>query len=501
MRWTAQQIADAVGGRLTRGEADTTIETATQDSREIGRAAGDPPALFIPIAAERDGHDFIATSGAAVTLSAKPVGELEPGQPGQSGQSATGRSGASGQGSLPDGLAVVEVDDPAEALAALGRAGRSRLDGGVVIGITGSVGKTTTKDLLSSVFATDRPTHASHRSFNNELGVPLTILNAPDDTQALVLEMGARGIGHIELLASIGRPTVGIVTTVGAAHTSEFGSVEAVAQGKGELVEALPSAAEGGVAVLNADNPLVAAMAERTTARIVFCSSQSSPGSPGSSGGAGDAGADAAWVRAEDVTLSDDLVPQFRLVSDWGTADVVLGARGVHLVDNALCAAAAALASGVSLDDVVRGLAEPVLSPMRMSLLRTDVGTAVLDDTYNANPMSLEAALRSLAALPARRRIAVVGEMAELGAASAADHARMGALAVSLGIEVIAVGAPDYLGTLDADAPAALAADVVEAMRLLVTSPTGAALSPDDAVLVKGSRVAELERLVALLVG
>lgn len=451
------------------------IDVATQDSREIG----DQPALFVPIAAERDGHDFIAASGATITLSAQPVAELE--------QAAA----------LPEGMAVVEVDDPATALIELGRSARARLDGRAVVGITGSVGKTTTKDLLASVLAVDRPTHASHRSFNNELGVPLTILNAPDDTEALVLEMGARGLGHIALLASIGRPTVGIVTAVGAAHTSEFGSVEAVAQGKGELVEALPSAAEGGIAVLNADNPHVCAMAERTSARVVFVSSQGRAERGADSADGGPPGS--TWVVAEEITLSADLVPSFRLVSEWGTADVVLGARGVHLVDNALCAAGAALALGVSVDDVAAGLAAPVMSPMRMSLLRTDAGTAVIDDTYNANPMSVEAALRSLAALPARRRIAVMGEMAELGENSAADHARMGALAVSLGIEVVAVGAPDYLGTLDVDAPAALAADVVEAMRMVVTSSAGVTLSPEDAVLVKGSRVAGLERLVALL--
>ncbi len=185
MRWTAGEIVEAVGGRLTRGAEATLIEVATQDSREIGAQ----PALFVPIAAERDGHDFIATSGATITLSAQPVAAL---------QQADG---------FPDEMAVIEVDDPAAALMALGRAGRARLEGRAVIGITGSVGKTTTKDLLASVLAVDRPTHASHRSFNNELGVPLTILNAPDDTEALVLEMGARGIGHIALLTSIGHPT------------------------------------------------------------------------------------------------------------------------------------------------------------------------------------------------------------------------------------------------------------------------------------------------------
>lgn len=517
MRWTAAEIADVVGGAIVRGDPATVVEMVTQDSREIG-GPDDPdrvPALFVPLVAERDGHDFIGASGAVAALSSRPVEDL-PG--------------------LPETMVVVAVDDTARALSALGSAGRDRLEGGTVVGITGSVGKTTTKDLLAAILAANRPTHASHRSFNNEIGVPLTVLNAPDGTEALVLEMGARGIGHIASLCAVGRPTVGIVTVVGAAHTSEFGSVEAVALGKGELVESLPAATDGGVAVLNAANPLVMAMAARTSARVVTF------------GPGGD-------VRAESVVLDDELVPSFVLVADGAIeppvrAAVTLGARGVHLVDNALAAAAAALAVGVPIDTVVTGLARPVLSPMRMALVRSGRGTRVIDDTYNANPMSTEAALRSLAALvlpPGGRRIAVLGEMAELGDISAAEHARLGRLAVDLGIHVIAVGAPDYLAGLDlaadgvsaagvgggpvsgpdsgagvdagrspdagaggdlvvgigigigADAGADLAAGIPEALHLLVDPPLGAPIGPDDAVLVKGSRVAGLERLVALL--
>ena len=503
MRWTAAEIADVVGGAIVRGDPATVVEMVTQDSREIG-GPDDPdgvPALFVPLVAERDGHDFIGASGAAAALSSRPVDDLD---------------------GLPETIVVIEVDDTARALSALGSAGRDRLEGGTVVGITGSVGKTTTKDLLAAILAADRLTHASHRSFNNEIGVPLTVLNAPEGTEALVLEMGARGIGHIASLCAVGRPTVGIVTVVGAAHTSEFGSVEAVALGKGELVESLPAAADGGVAVLNAANPLVMAMAARTSARVITF------------GPGGD-------VRAESVVLDDELVPSFVLVAAGAIeppvrAAVTLGARGVHLVDNALAAAAAALAVGVPIDTVVAGLARPVLSPMRMALVRSGRGTRVIDDTYNANPMSTEAAMRSLASLmlpPGGRRIAVLGEMAELGDISAAEHARLGRLAVDLGIHVIAVGAPDYLAGLEmsphvgagvgpdggagvdadartgagaggdlgvgADAGADLAAGVPEAFRLLVDPPLGAPIGPDDAVLVKGSRVAGLERLVALL--
>jgi UDP-N-acetylmuramoyl-tripeptide--D-alanyl-D-alanine ligase len=475
MRWSAAEIAGATRGRIVHGDPATVVERVTQDSRDFADAA----TLFIPLIAERDGHDFVAASGAAVSFTSRP---------------------ASGLGAVPDSMVLIEVDDTERALGELGSAGRARLDGRPVIGITGSVGKTTTKDLLASVLAVDRSTHASHRSFNNEIGVPLTILNAPDSTEALVLEMGARGVGHIARLCGIGRPTIGVVTTVGVAHTSEFGSIEAVARAKGELVEALPDEADGGVAVLNAANPLVAAMAERTAARVVMFGSVDGSDAERIEG--------VVAVSAEAVSLDDDLVPRFRLVSEWGSIDVVLGARGLHLVDNALAAAAAALAAGVPLAAVAEGLASPILSPMRMALSRTPSGTAILDDSYNANPMSTEAALRSLAALPASRRVAVLGVMAELGTVSADEHARMGEVAAALGIEVIAVDAPDYLGRLDPGlglgsgahgAHGALAADIAEAMQLLVTPPAGMPIGPHDAVLVKGSRVAGLERLTELL--
>lgn len=465
MRWVAAEVAEVVGGEVTRGDARVVVEQVTQDSREIHTTV---PTLLVPLLAERDGHDFVAGSGAAVVLSARPVAAL----------------------GLDDdhdsAMTVIEVADTSAALRDLAVAGRGRLDGRTVVGITGSVGKTTTKDLLAAIFAVDRPTHASERSFNNEIGVPLTVLNAPDETEALVLEMGARGIGHIRDLCAIGRPTVGIVTAVGAAHTSEFGSVEAVARTKGELVEALPPVAEGGVAVLAAAQPAVVAMAERTDARVVTF------------GEGGD-------VHAVGLTLDDELVPRFELVSPWGSAPVVLGARGAHLVDNALAAAAAALAVGVTMDATVEGLATPSMSPMRMSLERSSRGTRILDDTYNANPMSVEAALRSLTALPLApggRRIAVLGEMAELGDISAAEHARIGALAVDMGVDVIAVGAPDFLAEVEpaASPGSALAADITEALALLVASPIGDPIGSDDVVLVKGSRVAELERLVDLLV-
>lgn len=442
MRWTAAEIADAVDGRLI-GDPAAVVERVTQDSRDVSSTSG--PWLFVPLIAERDGHDFVAAAiaaGATVTLASRSVD--------------------AGVGT------VIEVDDTEKALMRLGGAARRRLDQAALIAVTGSVGKTTTKDLLAGIVSRDRVTHANLRSFNNEIGVPLTLLGAPDNAAAVVVEMGARGLGHIELLCRIARPTVGIVTTVGAAHTSEFGDVKSVARGKRELVEALPSEAEGGVAVLNADTELVAAMAGHTAARVVTFGAQGQ-------------------VRAVEVTVDDDLVPTFRLVSPWGEAVVRLGARGEHLVSSALAAASAALAVGVPLADVVAGLGEPQISPMRMDLQRTHDGAAVLNDAYNANPLSMAAALRSLAALPATRRLAVVGVMAELGAEAEAEHRSMVLLAEQLGIEVIAVDAPDY------GAGAHHVSGVDAAVAAI--GPLGA----DDAVLVKGSRVAALERVAEQL--
>ena len=439
MRWVASDIAAAVDGTI-EGDSAATIDRATQDSREIDSAG---EWLFVPLVADRDGHDFVPAAvagGARIVLAGRPVDAGD--------------------------ATVVRVADTGEALIRLGTASRRRLARSQVIGITGSVGKTTTKDLALAVFSQWGGVQASVRSFNNEIGLPLTLINAAETgADYVILEMGARGIGHISMLCEIGQPTIGVVTTVGSAHTSEFGSVEAVADGKGELIEALPAS---GLAVLNADVPLVAAMADRTSARVVMF------------GAGGD-------VRAESVELSDDLIPRFRLVSDWGAVDVELGARGIHLVDNALAVAAAALPTGIPPEAIAEGLATPVMSPMRMDLRRTSSGARVLDDTYNANPMSVAAALRSLAALPAERRVAVLGVMAELGDESTVEHQRMAALAGSLGIEVIAVAAPEYGPTAAHVSDHADAADRI------------GALGRDDALLVKGSRVAALERLVAAL--
>ncbi|NNE74476.1 MAG: UDP-N-acetylmuramoyl-tripeptide--D-alanyl-D-alanine ligase, partial [Acidimicrobiales bacterium] len=393
MHFRASEIAAVVGGELV-GD-DVEVSGASQDSRSLI-----PGQLFVPVLAERDGHDFIRQAieagAAAYFTQAEPVGGT-----------------------------AIRVTDAVAALQALGRHARSKLGDATVIGITGSAGKTSTKDLMASILLSTGNAHASEKSFNNEMGVPLTIINAPDNTAVLIVEMGTRGAGQIRDLVQIAAPSIGVVTTVGGAHTSEFGSVEAVAEAKAEMVEDLPAM---GWAVLNAEVPLVAAMAEQTSAQVVTF------------------GRDTGDVHATDIVRHADLTSEFTLVSPWGSASVHLGARGEHNIVNACAAAAAALAAGAGMSSVVLGLVHPELSPLRMELLTTPAGATVLNDCYNANPLSVEAALRALADLPAERRVAVLGLMAELGDEHEAEHARMAELAETLEIRVLAVAGAPYAG-------------------------------------------------------
>ena len=285
MHLLTSQIAAATGGTLHG--PDAAIDSVTIDSRSIR-----PGQLFVPIVAARDGHDFIA-------------GAVDAGAPAY----LTDRA--------PDptvNATAIQVEDTAVALAELGREARRHLPDRVV-GVTGSVGKTSTKDLLAGVLATTYRTAASEKSFNNELGLPLTMLGAPDDTEAVVLEMGARGVGHIALLCDIASPTVGVLTRVEAVHLEMFGTLDDVAQAKGELVESLPV---DGLAILNADHPVVAAMASRTKAKVITYGIDNP-----------------ADVRAENIVLDDQLRASFDLITPWGTAPVSLGARGEHQVPNA----------------------------------------------------------------------------------------------------------------------------------------------------------------------
>jgi UDP-N-acetylmuramoyl-tripeptide--D-alanyl-D-alanine ligase len=410
---------------------DVTVDGTSIDSRTIQQNQ-----LFVPIIAERDGHDFIESAleaGAAAYLTQRD----------------------------PDGRTAIVVDDTAVALMNLGVLARTRV--GSVIGITGSVGKTTTKDLLRACLATAFSTAASERSFNNELGLPLTLLNAPHDTRWVVLEMGARGVGHIKQLALVARPDVGIVTSVAMAHVEFFGGLDAVARAKSELVTALPPA---GVAVLNFDDPRVARMVALSPCPVL-----------------GYAVASDAEVRAEGVELDGDLRPRFRLVTPWGKGEVRLALHGVHQVPNALAAAAAALWCDVPFERVGQALSEARAPAMRMDVRRLPDGPTLVVDCYNANPASTDAALRALAALRAERKVALLGLMAELGAETEAEHQRTARLADELGIELVG-----YRTDLYGPAQVTTLVDAVALLR---------ALRPGDAALVKGSRVAQLEDVVA----
>jgi UDP-N-acetylmuramoyl-tripeptide--D-alanyl-D-alanine ligase len=432
LKLLASEVAEIVGGTLIG--PDVTVDGAAIDSRVL-----EPGALFVPVVAERDGHDFVdaaLAAGAAAYLTAR----------------------------RPSAGTAVAVPDTSAALTDLGRWARGRIPGPVV-GVTGSAGKTSTKDLLGGVLRPEQPTAVSERSFNNELGVPLTLFNADDGTRLAVLEMGARGFGHIAWLCEIARPDIGVVTNVAAAHTEMFGDLDGVARAKGELVAALPKT---GTAVLNANDERVMLMASRSAARVLTF-------------GIGDGD-----VRAVGTSLDEELHPTFRLESPWGSGDMRLQARGKHQAVNACAAAAAALAIGVSFDHVVDRLQSAPLSPWRMDVTRLPSGALLINDSYNANPSSMTAALEALRAAPAKRRIAVVGPMLELGALSEEAHRGVTLLADRLRIRLVAVDAPAYGAGENVRS-------VEEALGLLADVGEG------DAVLVKASRAAGLERLAARL--
>jgi UDP-N-acetylmuramoyl-tripeptide--D-alanyl-D-alanine ligase len=387
-------------------------------------------------------------------------------------------------GDLPPEFPLVDVSDPLAALSVLASRERGELPA-TFLGITGSTGKTCTKDFAAAVLATRRVVVASEGSFNNEVGLPLTLLRADEGTEAVVCEMGARGRGHIRRLCEVARPTVGVVTNVGVAHMELFGSPEVLRDAKAELPEALPA---DGVAVLNADDPVVRGYAGRTRAMVMWFGLRSD-----------------AEVRAEAVDVSPATgAASFILATPEGSAPVRLAAPGAHMVANALAAAAVGRALGIGLEDTAQGLAGARLSGSRMQLLVRADGLRVIDDAYNANPTSMAAALRAARGMAHEgRSIAVLGYMAELGPIAAEEHDRVGELVARLGIdELVVVGAEAT--------PIAVAAERegVEPDRIHLAGEAEQALTlleglvrPGDLVLVKASRVARLERVARALAG
>ncbi|MFF2197090.1 UDP-N-acetylmuramoyl-tripeptide--D-alanyl-D-alanine ligase [Streptomyces sp. NPDC058157] len=460
------EIADITGGR----PHDIPDLSATAggpvviDSRQV-----EPGSLFAAFAGEQvDGHDYAGravAAGAVAVLAARPVG-----------------------------VPAIVVDDVEKALGALARAVVGRL-GTDVVALTGSAGKTSTKDLIAQVLQHHAPTVWTPGSLNNEIGLPLTALKATAETRHLVLEMGARGIGHIAYLCGLTPPRIGLVLNVGTAHIGEFGGREAIAQAKGELVEALPSEAEGGVAVLNADDLLVRAMSARTKARTVLFGE-----------------AEDADVRATEVRMTPSGQPSFTLHTPTGCSDVTLRLYGEHHVSNALAAAAVAHVLGMSVEEIATALSGAgTLSRWRMEVTERADGVTIVNDAYNANPESMRAALRALAAMGGAgkegggRTWAVLGPMAELGDASLAEHDAVGRLAVRLNVSrLVAVGGREaswlQLGAYNEGSwgeESVLVSDAQAAVDLLRSE-----LRPGDVVLVKASRSVGLERVaLALLQG
>ncbi|UQB70978.1 UDP-N-acetylmuramoyl-tripeptide--D-alanyl-D-alanine ligase [Rhodococcus ruber] len=481
---TLARIAEVVGGTLHDVD-DPAVEvtgTVEFDSRKVT-----PHGLFLALPGARsDGHDHAAeaiAAGAAAVLAARPVGVpavVVPPVPPVETNSLAFEHDADGSG--------------AAVLAALGALARAAVDeltaaGLTVVGVTGSAGKTSTKDLLAALLAPLGPVVAPPGSFNNELGHPWTALRATPDTRFLVLEMSARGPGHIAALATVAPPRIGAVLNVGTAHLGEFGSREVIARTKGELVEALPPAAEGGVAILNADDPLVAAMAPRTRARVVFVGSDP-----------------AAHVRATDVHLDEHARPTFTLVVRDGDTErraaVTLAVHGEHHIGNALAAAAVALECGATLEQVATALGGAgAVSAHRMDVRTRADGVTVVDDAYNANPDSMRAALKALVTMARagespRRTWAVLGEMGELGDESVVEHDAIGRLAVRLDVtRIVAVGATRpvrglYQGAVMEGSwgdEATHVPDADAAIALLERE-----LQPGDLVLVKASQSVRL---------
>jgi UDP-N-acetylmuramoyl-tripeptide--D-alanyl-D-alanine ligase len=455
---TLADVADAVGGRLASGADPLRSVTGTStDSRAVSH--GD---LFVAVVGEHhDAHDFAHAAVAAGACAVLAGRELD--------------------------VPCVVVDDPVLALGRLARSVVDRMPRLTVVGITGSSGKTSTKDLMAQVLAELGPVVAPQGSFNTEVGVPVTALTIDESTRVLVSEMGARDLGHIAYLCRITPPRVGVVLNVGSAHLELFGSRDNVARTKGELVEALPDAGRGGVAVLNADDPLVLGMRSRTSATVVTY------------GRASDAD-----VRAEGETLDAEGRARFELVAREGTAAVALQLHGAHHVSNALAVAATALALGVPLDDVAARLsAATAVSRWRMEVTTTPGGVTVVNDAYNANPESMVAALDALEAMarpadgrPARRTWAVLGEMRELGMDARAAHERVGEEAVRRGVDrVVAVGAGALGVASGAEAAGGATVVVVvpdvDAAVELLREQTRAG----DLVLVKASRGSALDRV------
>ena len=466
MRLSLSQIAAAVGGRLIGPDASVTGPVVT-DSRQAAEGS-----LFVAVHGERtDGHAHLGSAGALGAVGAI-VSDLKAARAGLSVEPAE----AAESENLPMGLVLVE--DTVVALGALARTHLAGLRQGAVdrgerltvVAMTGSVGKTTTKDLTRQLLARSGPTVAPRASFNNEIGLPLTVLEADESTRYLVLEMGASGSGHIAYLTDIAPLDAAGVLMIGHAHMGGFGSIEGVAAAKAEIIAGL---LPEGTAILNADDARCAAMAELAPARVLTFSAQGEP----------------ADLQAENVVLDEAACAAFDLHLP-GLDDprrVQLAVAGAHNVANALAAAGLALAAGLEPELIAERLGSvSIESPHRMDVSELSGDLLLIDDSYNANIDSMTAALAALPALAgSRRRVVVVSEMLELGESSAADHARTGELAAQAGAAML-IGIGSTQEALDAARARGVEVVGFEDSATAI-SQIDALLSDGDAVLVKGS--------------
>ncbi|CAB4679529.1 unannotated protein [freshwater metagenome] len=445
------EIAEILGGTVHRVDTTVIVNYLVTDSRQAV-----PGAMFVAIRGENlDGHDFAASAignGASVVLAGR---ELD--------------------------VPCIVVADPVLALGALARWVREHKLSCKVIAITGSSGKTSTKDLLAQVLTAAGSTVAAVGSFNTEVGVPLTILRADEATQFLVLEMGMRGSGHLTYLTDISSPDIAAIVNIGSAHVGVVGTQEMVARAKGEIIAALP---RDGIAVLNFDDAMVMEQADRTVARVVTC---------------GEAvGSD---IRATDVRLDDQARPAFTLVIEDLSVPVTLLYHGRHFVSNALVAAGIAFSLGVNIETIAMALrAATPASKWRMEVHQLPRGITLINDAYNANPESVRAAIDTLVAMAAGRRTWIVlGEMRELGANSEAEHTNIGIYAAENGIdELMCIG--------EGARPAVLGAGEVSAINNTWVADSSSAISalesrlvPGDVVLIKASRGVGLDVVASAL--
>ncbi len=461
LRASVETLGVVTGGEILVGDSDAMITGLSIDSREV-----QPLGAFLALAGERaDGHDYLhdaLSAGARLLVVTRPVSDMAD------LIVAAAHSGAS----------VLHVPDAVVALQSIAAWHRSRLRCSVV-GVTGSSGKTTTKDFITAALSGTLRTVATAGNRNNELGVPLTLLGAGSDCDVLVVEMGMRGSGQIARLCEIARPGFGLVTNVGTAHIELLGSQEAIATAKGELVAAIPA---DGTVFLNGDDGFSAQLAQLAQAPVItYGVSLESD------------------VHARDIVLDEMSRPSFVLVTPQGDMDVSLPVPGRHNVYNALAAASVAMRLAVPLDAIAAGLAAAPTSAMRMQTFVTASGMTVINDAYNANPSTMNAAVDTLAAIVTQgRRVAVLGDMAELGSLSELAHFHLGEHVARSAIDVlvtvgerarrIADGARAQGMDADRIRPCATVDEAVEVLDDL--------LGAGDTLLVKASRVMGLEAVV-----